>query len=829
MKILLVEDDLCSAEILLQLLAEAHFTVDPVSDAKTAWQYLETYTYDLIILDVILPDSDGIKLCAKLRASGYNIPVLLLTAKDTTNDRVMGLEAGADDYMVKPYAFQELVARIRALLRRYRDRDTLLQNLTWEKIHLDLSTNIVTYNQQLLHLTQKEYGLLETFLRYPKQVFSRRVLLDRVWSAAEFPSEEAVTTHIKGLRHKLRAAGLSIDPIETLYGLGYRLKPVPVKSTQIAAKSVVSKPAITEPVVTESVVTESVVSKSVISKSVISEPVVSKYKEEPSSLDKARVQAVIAIMAKKLLAILPESIAILRRVAIALEAGQLGDDLRFDGYMEAHRLIGSLGSLGFLEGSALMRQMEQMLKGDFELVPSDSKMLHKLTTNLEASISDPFTTVQPSSSSSQTQGHNLQLPLLLIVDDDLDFVREVQTGAEIWGMRVQSADNLATAREKIISESPDVILLDIIFPNDTDNGLALLDELAQRQPKIPTVMISSTAGLDDRIIAARRGGCSFIEKPASTEEILNALSQVLQQQKDRPKVMIVDDDPISLAILQVLLNRWEIEVITLQNSKQFWQVLESTSPDLLILDLVMPEYSGIDLCQAVRTAPLWHDLPIVFLSTHNDRDTVRQFFAAGADDYLSKPVVETDLYTRILSRLERRRQSRQIADFDGLTGVYTHRRGIQSLTQLLRLATRNHQTLCVAILDLDFFKNVNDRYGHSMGDVVLKQFGKLLRQYFRSEDVTMRWGGEEFVIGLYGADLQQSVERLNTLLEIWRQQKFITLNQDSFSITFSAGVAEYPHNGANVESLYRNMDAALYQAKAAGRNQIVAASELCLK
>jgi DNA-binding response OmpR family regulator len=218
LKILLVEDDLHSAEILLQQLAESHYTIDSAVNAKTAWQYIETYTYDLVILDIMLPDRNGIELCTNLRADGYTVPVLLLTAKDSASDRVMGLEAGADDYVVKPYNCQELVARIRALLRRYSDRNTLTQELTWEKLSLDLKTNIVTYKQKSLHLTQKEYGLLELFLRHPQQVFSRGALLDQVWSAREFPSEEAVTTHIKGLRHKLKAAGMPIDPIETLYG-----------------------------------------------------------------------------------------------------------------------------------------------------------------------------------------------------------------------------------------------------------------------------------------------------------------------------------------------------------------------------------------------------------------------------------------------------------------------------------------------------------------------------------------------------------------------------------------------------------------------------------
>lgn len=650
LKILLVEDDLHSAAILLQLLSESHYTIDAVAEAKTAWQYVETYDYDLIILDVMLPDSDGLGLCAKLRNSGYTTPVLLLTAKDSTSDRVMGLEAGADDYVVKPYNFQELVARIRALLRRYHESDILIQELIWEDLRLNLKMNTVTYKQQPLRLTQKEYGLLEIFLRHPQQIFSRSALIDRVWSAGETPSDEAVTTHIKGLRQKLKAAGLLIDPIETLYGLGYRLKPVSVPVS-------ISVQALTEPVVTSPLPKEPVIDESL------------------SSLDKARVKEVIAIMSKKLIASLPQTIAMFRRVAIALEQNKLGVDLRYEGYMQAHRLIGSLGSLGFPEGSAIARQLEEMLHSDFPLVSSNAELLGQVITKLEQITLNPSPTIP--AEPPLLPSHHSPLPLLLIVDDDLLLTEEILLEAETWGMRVQTANDLTDAREKIAKEVPDVMLLDIIFSDLTENGLTLLDELAQRETKIPTVIMTSASGLSDRVMAARKGGCAFIEKPASTEEILNTVSQVLYQHcSDRSKVMIVDDDPSLLKILRRSLESREIEVITLQNPQQFWQVLEATAPDLLILDLIMPDYSGIDLCQAVRTASLWHDLPIVFLSAHSDRETIRQLFIAGADDYLSKPVAESDLYTRILSRLDRSRLSRQTADFDGLTGVYTHRRGI---------------------------------------------------------------------------------------------------------------------------------------------------------
>lgn len=785
MKILIVEDDHLSASILLQLLKEFNYTIDTVNDAKTAWQYINSYIYDLLVLDIMLPDSDGIDLCTRLRAAGYTIPILLLTAKDSTSDRVMGLEAGADDYVVKPYDFQELIARIRALLRRYHDHDTLMQGLTWENLRLDFSKNTVTYNQQLLHLTQKEYGLLELFLRHPQQIFSRSVLLDKVWSAGEFPSEEAVTTHIKGLRQKLKAAGISEDPIETLYGLGYRLKAEPTAKPQ----------------------------------------------DQPSEIDsippqnaKARVQEALAEITKKLHDNLTELIPMFQQVAIAIEDGNLDLDMRHKAFMEAHRLIGSLGTLGFPQGSMIARQIEQLLMDDASLKPTDANSLKELINTLQAITTDSFNTANHHIAVAHPPIESAKLPLLLIVDDDVEFVQEIQQEAETWGMRVEIAYSLAIAREKIDQERPNIILLDVKFPENED-GFMLLDELTQKQIDIPTVITTTKSGLGDRVMAAQRGGQAFIEKPASVEEILNTITQVMQQQRnERPKVLIVDDDIHTLKVLQVLLAQWDLEVLLLDDPKQFWYVLESNAPDLLILDLNMPDYSGIDLCLAVRAASLWHNLPIVFLSSNSDRHTIRQIFAAGADDYLSKPIVEADLQTRILNRLERSRISRQSADFDGLTGVYTHRRGIQSLTQLIRLATRNRQSLCLAILDLDLFKQVNDRYGHGIGDFVLKQFGKLLRQNFRSEDVTMRWGGEEFVVGLYGANSQQSIERLHEFLKIWRKQKFVVTATESFSLTFSAGVVEYLQDGSSIELLYQRMDQALYQAKATGRNRIVVAS-----
>jgi len=245
---------------------------------------------------------------------------------------------------------------------------------------------------------------------------------------------------------------------------------------------------------------------------------------------------------------------------------------------------------------------------------------------------------------------------------------------------------------------------------------------------------------------------------------------------------------------------------------------------LLILDIEMPDFSGIELCQVVRSDSRWSELPVLFLSSHNDAEIVHQVFAVGADDYVQKPIGGPELIARILNRLERTRILHRFAEIDELTGTATRRKFIQDLERLLHLAERQNQPLCFMILDLDRFKQVNDQYGHEVGDRVLSQLGKLLKQFFRSGDIVARWGGEEFVLGIYGITGDLGAKRLNDFLKTWCEQKFTAANNQTFHVTFSAGVVEYSQDGANLQELYRAADAALYQAKAMGRNQVLVSS-----
>jgi DNA-binding response OmpR family regulator len=225
MRILIVEDNERIAETLADVLEDQHYVVDIALDGEAGWQQSEVLDYDLILLDLMLPKLDGISLCQRLRSSGYGGPILMLTARDTYADKIIGLDIGADDYMVKPFDVNELAARVRALLRRSSPGRQPV--LSWGELKLEPSTFAVTYAGRLVNLTPKEYQLLELFLRNGQRVFSQAALLDNLWSFEDIPNEEVVRAHIKRLRHKLMAVGAPTDLIQTVYGLGYRLKEHP--------------------------------------------------------------------------------------------------------------------------------------------------------------------------------------------------------------------------------------------------------------------------------------------------------------------------------------------------------------------------------------------------------------------------------------------------------------------------------------------------------------------------------------------------------------------------------------------------------------------------
>jgi two-component system response regulator MprA len=222
-RILIIEDDQAILKLLQRGLAYEGYVVDMATDGRTGLILARDHTPDLVILDWMLPGIDGLEVCNRLR-SGGSIPILMLTAKDTVQDRIQGLDAGADDYMVKPFNLDELLARVRALLRRTQPERVPV--LKFADLTLDTGSRQAARGNRLVALTAKEYELLELFLRHPKQVLTREVIFDRVWGYDFGGESNVLEVYIRYLRQKLEAEQ---EPrlIHTVRGVGYVMRENP--------------------------------------------------------------------------------------------------------------------------------------------------------------------------------------------------------------------------------------------------------------------------------------------------------------------------------------------------------------------------------------------------------------------------------------------------------------------------------------------------------------------------------------------------------------------------------------------------------------------------
>jgi two-component system response regulator MprA len=220
-KILIVEDDEQIASFLRRGLAYEGYEVDTAADGSAALGKARDSRPDLVVLDLMLPGMDGLEVCRRLRAAHSSLPILILTARDSVSDRVQGLDAGSDDYMVKPFALAELLARVRALLRRAGPGEPEI--LTFGDLKLDTGTRQVYRGETRIELTSKEFDLLELFLRHPRQVLTRETIYDRVWGYDFGGESNIIEVYIRYLRQKLEMDGRS-RLLFTVRGVGYVLR-----------------------------------------------------------------------------------------------------------------------------------------------------------------------------------------------------------------------------------------------------------------------------------------------------------------------------------------------------------------------------------------------------------------------------------------------------------------------------------------------------------------------------------------------------------------------------------------------------------------------------
>ncbi|MBD2233238.1 response regulator [Phormidium tenue] len=489
MKILLVDDDEVLIERLTSDLAAQHYVVDTTTDGLLGWEYARSAPYDLIVLDIDLPGLDGLSLCRRLRQTGYAGAILMLTGRGSNDDKVEGLNAGADDYLVKPYTLTELTARLRALLRR----PTVMSSPTlhWGQLQCDPNANLVTVADQTVVLSPKEYGLLELLLRHPDRIFSNTVLLERLWSADESPGEETIRTHIKRLRRKLKQAGAD-DMIENVYGMGYRLRPAPPAT----------EPELPQPAPAP----------------------------EQAKAEAARAAAIAAF--DQFRPIIGDRMAALRRAVAALNQPPLTEEVRSQAQGAAHKLAGSLGLFGLTSGSHLARRLEDWLTQPNAAQRADFiALVDQLDAQLAAGPGESF---EPSGGSDVVP---LTVPSrpsdtrhrVLAVDDDPLILAQLQRLLPPWGLDVVMLSDPRQTWVALEASPPDLLLLDLDMPHL--RGVDLCRQLRQQErwQTLPILFLTACREPTAVYELYQAGADDYLPKPILEPELVNRLFQRLER------------------------------------------------------------------------------------------------------------------------------------------------------------------------------------------------------------------------------------------------------------------------------------------------------------
>lgn len=494
---------------------------------------------------------------------------------------------------------------------------------------------------------------------------------------------------------------------------------------------------------------------------------------------------------------------------------------------QLHKLAGSAGTFGYANLGAQARVLE--LSSIALLNSNNTEQLHDLAQaiirfsqpddELSITAKDIERIEKPSAVSCDL---NTELSRrIYILEPNQQLGEHLQTTLQNFGYSVENLHSSDAMQEAVNRQLPDVLIIDSCLDEDSIDGLDFARELMAQLPlPLPLLIISAEHDFGTQLRAVRVGAAGFFTKPVNFSALESRLDSIFAQQIGEPfRVLIIDDDVELSKRYSLVLDNAGIQVETLSQPEQIDLVMHRFNPEVVLLDVHMPLCSGPELAQIIRFNDAWLRVPIIYLSAETDISQQIKALLKAGDDFVTKPISDNALVASVLARAQRARLLSNALSRDSLTGLLKHADIKEQVAVEVERAARRGSATCVVMLDLDNFKQVNDQYGHAVGDNVIRALSNLLRQRLRRIDSLGRYGGEEFTAVLPECSLEQAKQIFDEIRSRFAELPFMA-HESSFHVTFSAGVAQ-SHNQTSANQLIELADQALYAAKTAGRNQVI--------
>lgn len=527
-------------------------------------------------------------------------------------------------------------------------------------------------------------------------------------------------------------------------------------------------------------------------------------------------------------AALPAKVVEIETRLSAMSSGPV--DLEAIGHLHrlVHSLNGSARTFGFGEVSGAARRIELVLAAHAKnaTIPAAHELHHltELLDTLKVTV-DPAIGLTPSADAlhpiAQSAASEDEAPRVYLLQNDSNEAGQLQTQLARYGYEVQHFQTLDTLLAATNEHLPQVIVADTeVGIHSYAVGAHVAERASNPDEKPGLIFISSDDSVAARLRAVRAGGSAYCLKPLRVTELVDHLDFLTERTSNEPgRVLIVEDEPIHAEYCGRILESASMMSQIVTDPNEILAAMNAFNPDLVLMDMYLPGCTGDEIASLVRQTEPYVSIPIVFLSVEDDIERQLLAMGHGGDEFLTKPITPSHLVSAVTTRVHRYRELRRLMMHDSLTGLVNHAHLQQQLELETARTARTGRPMSFAMIDIDNFKQTNDRYGHPVGDRVLKNLARFLRQRLRKSDVIGRYGGEEFAIIMANTECDSAFQVLQRLREEFSSIE-TEADLDSFHVTFSAGVACIPER-QNTRELLLAADRALYRAKAQGRNRVV--------